>query len=121
AFPANRPASIMMVGLQGSGKTTTTGKLTRFLMRKHKRKPLLVAADVYRPAAVEQLKVLGQKVGAPVFHVEGASAVDICKQAVPKAYELGCDTILFDTAGRLTIDEALMQELHDIKDAVKPD
>jgi signal recognition particle subunit SRP54 len=120
-FPSNKPATIMMVGLQGSGKTTTTGKLTKYLIRQHKRKPLLVAADIYRPAAVEQLKVLGQKVGVPVFHIAGATPVEICTQAIPKAYELGCDTILFDTAGRLTIDETLMQELSDIRSAVKPD
>lgn len=120
-FPGNRPATIMMVGLQGSGKTTTTGKLTKWLMANQKRKPLLVAADIYRPAAVEQLRVLGAKVGVPVFHVAGASAVEIARQAIPKAFELGCDTILIDTAGRLAIDEALMQELVDIKLATKPD
>ncbi len=120
-LPTNKPATVMMVGLQGSGKTTTTGKLTKWLIKNHKRKPLLVAADIYRPAAVEQLKVLGAKVGVPVFHVEGASAVEICKQAMPKAYELGCDLVIFDTAGRLAIDDALMQELVDIKAATKPD
>lgn len=120
-LPPNRPATIMMVGLQGSGKTTTTGKLTKYLLTKQKRKPLLVAADIYRPAAVEQLKVLGQKVGAPVFHLEGAKPVEICRAAVQRAYELGCDTVVFDTAGRLTIDESLMQELQDIKVATRPD
>jgi signal recognition particle subunit SRP54 len=120
-FPSNRPATVMMVGLQGSGKTTTTGKLTRYLVNKQKRKPLLVAADIYRPAAVEQLKVLGAKVGVPVHHVPGASPVEICRSGVQKAYELGCDTVLFDTAGRLTIDETLMQELVDIKAATNPD
>jgi signal recognition particle subunit SRP54 len=120
-FATNRPSTIMMVGLQGSGKTTTTGKLTKYLVKKHKRKPLLVAADVYRPAAAEQLKVLGAKVGVPVFHIEGAKATEICKEAIQKAFDLGCDTILFDTAGRLTIDETLMQELDDIKALTKPD
>jgi signal recognition particle subunit SRP54 len=120
-LPKNRMAAIMMVGLQGSGKTTTTGKLTKYLMRKNQRKPLLVAADIYRPAAVEQLKVLGAKVGAPVFHVPGASAVEICRQASAKAVELGCDLIIYDTAGRLTIDETLMQELDDIKKVARPD
>ncbi len=120
-FAVNRPSIIMMVGLQGSGKTTTTGKLTKFLMDRKKRKPLLVAADIYRPAAVQQLKVLGEKVGVPVFHIEGADPVTICKGAVQKAYELGRDTILFDTAGRLTVDEALMQELANIKTATSPD
>lgn len=116
-----RPATIMMVGLQGSGKTTTTGKLTRYLIEKKKRKPLLVAADIYRPAAVEQLKVLGQRLGVPVFSLEYAKPPAICKAAVQKAYELGCDTILFDTAGRLAIDEALIQELVDIKSVVQSD
>ncbi len=120
-LPSNRPATIMMVGLQGSGKTTTTGKLTKYLIAKKKRKPLLVAADIYRPAAVDQLKILGGKVGAPVFHVPGANPVEICRQAVQKAYELNCDVILFDTAGRLTIDDALMQELSDIKSVTNPD
>jgi signal recognition particle subunit SRP54 len=120
-LPKNRPASIMMVGLQGSGKTTTTGKLSKYLVRKHHRKPLLVAADIYRPAAVEQLRVLGAKLGAPVYHAVGQSAVDICKGAASKAMELGCDVILYDTAGRLTIDEQLMKELDDIKAAVRPD
>ncbi len=120
-YATNRPSTIMMVGLQGSGKTTTTGKLTKYLVTKLKKKPLLVAADVYRPAAAEQLKVLGAKVGVPVFHIEGAKATEICKQALQKAFDLGCDTILFDTAGRLTIDETLMQELDDIKALTKPD
>jgi len=120
-MPSNRPATIMMVGLQGSGKTTTTGKLTKFLIEAKKRKPLLVAADVYRPAAVQQLKVLGEKVGVPVFHEEGKTPVEICKNSIAKAYELGCDIVLFDTAGRLTVDDKLMQELDDIKAATQPD
>lgn len=120
-IPSNRPATIMMVGLQGAGKTTTTGKLTRYLIDRKKRKPLLVAADIYRPAAVDQLKVLGNKVGVPVFHIPDATPVQICREAVKKAYEMGCDTILFDTAGRLTIDDQLMKELDDIKAATNPD
>lgn len=120
-FATNRPSLIMMVGLQGSGKTTSTGKLARYLMEKQKKKPLLVAADIYRPAAVQQLKVLGARIGVPVFHKEGANPVEICREAVQKAYELHCDTVLFDTAGRLTIDDALMQELADIKSTTKPD
>ncbi len=120
-FVGNRPTTFMMVGLQGSGKTTTTGKLTKYLVDQHKRKPLLVAADIYRPAAVDQLQVLGNTLGVPVFHVSGASPVDICKQSLQKAYDLGCDTILMDTAGRLAIDEALMKELDDIKSSTKPD
>lgn len=120
-LPTNQPAIIMMIGLQGSGKTTTTGKIAKYLIKNNKRKPLLVAADIYRPAAVEQLKVLGERIGAPVFHIEGANPVDICEKAKQKAYDLGCDTILLDTAGRLTIDEALMQELVHIKSATQPD
>jgi signal recognition particle subunit SRP54 len=120
-LPANRPATVMMVGLQGAGKTTTTGKLTKYLTDHKKRKPLLVAADIYRPAAVDQLKVLGERVGCPVFHVEDTSPVEICKQAMKQAFELNCDVIIFDTAGRLTIDDTLMQELEDIKSATNPD
>ncbi|HYX40010.1 MAG TPA: signal recognition particle protein [Oligoflexus sp.] len=117
----NRPTTIMMVGLQGSGKTTSTGKLAKYLVTQHKKKPLLVAADIYRPAAVQQLKVLGERIGVPVFHKEGADPVTICKESLQKAFELGCDIVLFDTAGRLTIDSALMQELADIQSATKPD
>lgn len=114
------PTGIMVVGLQGSGKTTTVGKLARYLEKEHKRKPLLVAADVYRPAAVDQLKTLGGQLGMPVFNIEGAEPVEICTKAVQKANEEGCDTILFDTAGRLAIDEPLMQELEDIDKNTKP-
>lgn len=120
-FAANRPTVIMMVGLQGSGKTTTSGKLTKFLASKRQKKPLLVAADIYRPAAAEQLKVLGAKIGVPVFHLPNQNAVEIAKQAVQKAYELGRDLVLIDTAGRLAIDEALMAELEQIKAATRPD
>ncbi len=116
-----RPATLMMVGLQGSGKTTTTGKLTKYLIEKKKRKPLLVAADIYRPAAVEQLKVLAQRLSVPVFSLDYAKPPEICRAAMAKAYELGCDVVLFDTAGRLAIDEQLMKELSDIKSATNPD
>ena len=120
-FASNRPTTIMMVGLQGSGKTTTTGKLAKYLMTKHKRKPMLVAADIYRPAAVEQLKVLGKKLDIPVFHIEGAKPQEICEKALLKAFDLGCDVVLLDTAGRLTIDSDLMRELDEIKAQAKPD
>ncbi|MES2746467.1 MAG: signal recognition particle protein [Bdellovibrionota bacterium] len=120
-FATNRPTVIMMVGLQGSGKTTSTGKLARWLIKNHKKKPLLVAADIYRPAAVQQLKVLGERVGVPVFSKENASPVEICKEAIQRAFEQNHDLVLLDTAGRLTIDEALMQELVDIKNVTKPD
>ncbi len=120
-FAVNRPTSIMMVGLQGTGKTTSTGKLATWLINQHKKKPMLVAADIYRPAAVKQLKVLAERIGIPMFHIEGENPVKICREATAKAFEWGCDTILFDTAGRLTIDDALMQELSDIKDHTNPD
>jgi signal recognition particle subunit SRP54 len=113
------PTGIMMVGLQGSGKTTTTGKLARYLEKKHK-KPLLVAADVYRPAAIEQLKILGQQLHLPVFSVENADPPTICEQAMRHAQEKGRDVVLFDTAGRLAIDEPLMQELSEIKLRARP-
>ena len=120
-FAVNRPTTIMMVGLQGSGKTTTTGKIAHYLMTKHNRKPLLVAADIYRPAAVEQLKVLGKKLNVPVFHIEGAKPQEICEKAHLKAFELDCDVVILDTAGRLTIDSALMAELDEIKLRARPD
>jgi signal recognition particle subunit SRP54 len=111
---------VMMVGLQGSGKTTTCAKLAR-LLQKQGRKPILVAADMQRPAAVEQLKILGQQIGVPVFNVSGATPLDICKQAWAQALAEKHDVIVFDTAGRLAIDEALMTELREIKDAVQPE
>ncbi|MBL9100226.1 MAG: signal recognition particle protein [Myxococcales bacterium] len=110
---------IMMVGLQGSGKTTTTGKLARKL-QKAGYKVMLVAADVYRPAAVHQLKVLGEQLGVPVFSVDGANPVDICADATDTAAAEGLDFVIYDTAGRLTIDAPLMQELADIKVRVQP-
>ncbi len=120
-FVTNRPTIIMMVGLQGSGKTTTTAKLTKFLMRKFQRSPLLVAADIYRPAAVEQLKILGKKIDAPVFHIPQKKPLEICLAAVQESFLQKRDTIILDTAGRLTIDQDMMQELKDIKAHIKPD
>jgi signal recognition particle subunit SRP54 len=113
------PTAIMMVGLQGSGKTTTVGKLAKWL-EKQKKRPMLVAADIYRPAAVEQLKVLGGQLGMPVFTIEGGSPPDICEAAVKRAYETNRDVVIFDTAGRLAIDEPLMAELDEIKKRTKP-
>lgn len=110
---------IMMVGLQGSGKTTSSAKLARYL-QKEGHKPLLVAADMQRPAAVEQLQVLGKSVGVPVFNVPGESPVAICAKADAEAARLGCDVIVYDTAGRLAIDQALMEELAEIKAKVAP-
>jgi signal recognition particle subunit SRP54 len=120
AFAAKGITGIMMVGLQGSGKTTTCAKLARML-KKDGKKPLLVAADMQRPAAVEQLTVLGKSVDVPVFNIPGESPVTICTKAVAEAKSKGCDVIVFDTAGRLAIDEALMKELADIKTNVSPE
>ena len=114
------PTGIMMCGLQGSGKTTSCGKLVRWLEKTHKKKPLLVAADIYRPAAIEQLKTLGRQLGMPVHSVEGKDPVTICKTAEDKARLEGCDVIIYDTAGRLAIDEPLMQELEDIDKSAHP-
>jgi signal recognition particle subunit SRP54 len=114
------PTGVMMVGLQGSGKTTTAAKLARLLVERDKKKPLLVAADIYRPAAVDQLQTLGERLGMPVFHAAGENPVTICKRAESYAIEQGCDVIIYDTAGRLTIDEELMQELEDIDRESKP-
>ncbi len=116
----SKPASIMLVGLQGSGKTTTAGKLAVFL-RKKGRKPYLVPADVYRPAAIDQLKKLGEQLSVPVYSsTVDMDPVEICRKARIAAQQEKCDTLLLDTAGRLHIDENLMAELSNIKDAVKP-
>src|SRR5918992_2589236 len=115
------PVVIMLVGLQGSGKTTTVAKLARHLKRDQKRTPYLVPADVYRPAAIEQLKILGAEVDLPVYDSNPqTSPVAICKQALDEAKKRFCDLLLIDTAGRLHIDEELMQELKLIKEAVNP-
>lgn len=114
------PTVMMMVGLQGSGKTTTVGKLARYLQTTHKKRPLLVAADVYRPAAVQQLQVLGDKLQMPVFSLPGRTPPDICEEAYKLAYTKGYDVVLLDTAGRLAIDEPLMEELEHIKQRTRP-
>jgi len=114
------PTGIMVCGLQGSGKTTSVGKLARWLEKTHGKKPMLVAADIYRPAAVEQLKTLGRQLGMPVWSMEGKDPVTICREGTAKAIQEGCDIVLYDTAGRLAIDEPLMQELEDIDKAVMP-
>ena len=111
---------IMMIGLQGAGKTTTTGKLANYL-KAQGRSPMLVAADIYRPAAVEQLKILGQRLDVPVFHQADTAPPDICQAAEGQARKNGCDVLLFDTAGRLAIDESLMAELNQIKSRTKPE
>jgi signal recognition particle subunit SRP54 len=115
------PVVVMLVGLQGSGKTTTLAKLARHLKRDQKRTPYLVPADIYRPAAIEQLKILGAEVDLPVYDSNPqTSPVAICKQALDEAKKRFCDLLLIDTAGRLHIDEELMQELKLIKGAVNP-
>ena len=119
-FTPNPPTIIMLVGLQGSGKTTTAGKLAN-LLRKQGKKPLLVACDVYRPAAIKQLQVVGASLGIPVFSNENSKdVVHIAKQALNVAISKLNDVILLDTAGRLQIDEELMNELKNIKKEVKP-
>ena len=120
-FGHTKPAVFMMVGLQGAGKTTHTGKLSTYLRKKEKKNPLLVACDVYRPAAVDQLKTIGKQLNIPVFE-KGTSMnpVDIANEAMAYARENGHDLVIIDTAGRLHIDEQLMDELKDIKALVKP-
>jgi signal recognition particle subunit SRP54 len=119
---SNRPPTVvMMVGLQGAGKTTTTGKLANYLRGKQNRKPLLVACDVYRPAAIKQLEVLGKQLNIPVFSMgDQVSPVEIAKAAIAHAKEEHLDYVLIDTAGRLHIDETLMGELQEIKEITKP-
>ena len=112
--------SIMMVGLQGSGKTTTAGKLAN-LYKTAGKKVMMVAADIYRPAAIEQLKVLGQRLDVPVFSVAGMTPPDLCEKGLAEAKKQGCDLVIFDTAGRLSIDEQLMNELAEIRRRSPPD
>jgi signal recognition particle subunit SRP54 len=113
------PAIILLVGLQGSGKTTTAGKLAKRLLSEGK-KPLMVAADIYRPAAVEQLLVLGRKLNVPVFSIKGMDPVQLAKLGVAQARNVKRDVVIIDTAGRLAIDNELMDEVVAIKQAVKP-
>ena len=116
-----KPTITMLVGLQGSGKTTTNGKLANFLRKKHGKKPLLVACDVYRPAAIDQLKQIGKELNIPVYSEGIGNPVEISKNAINYAKENGYVYILIDTAGRLHIDEELMNELKEISKEVKPD
>jgi len=115
------PAIILMSGLQGSGKTTFSGKLANYLKTKKGKKPLLVACDVYRPAAINQLKVLGEQIGVPVYAEEGnQNPVEISKNAVVEAKKMGYDIVIVDTAGRLAIDEQMMNEIEAVKKALNP-
>ncbi len=114
------PTCIMMVGLHGAGKTTSSGKLAK-LIKKQGRQPLLVAADVYRPAAMDQLETLGQQVDVPVLALKGEKDVQkIARAALEEARAQACNVLIFDTAGRLQIDEDLVQELVDLKGLIKP-
>ncbi|MDD2496131.1 MAG: signal recognition particle protein, partial [Tissierellia bacterium] len=115
------PAIILMSGLQGSGKTTFTGKLANMLKTKKGKKPLLVACDVYRPAAIEQLRILGEQIGVPVYsEPESKNPVEIALNAIKEAKANGNDLVIVDTAGRLAIDEHMMQEIAAIKKAIEP-
>src|SRR5690625_1804017 len=116
------PTVIMMSGLQGAGKTTTTGKLANLLRKQYNKKPLLVACDIYRPAAIQQLQTLGKQLDMPVFEKgTDVSPVEISKQAIEFAKEEHHDYVIIDTAGRLHVDDDLMQELIDVKEAVNPE
>lgn len=116
------PAVILIAGLQGSGKTTFSGKLASLLKNKRSKNPLLVAGDVYRPAAINQLQVLGEQIGVPVFTQEGSKdPVKIAKDAVKEARQKGYDLVIVDTAGRLAVDEEMMQEITAVKKAIDPD
>lgn len=117
--PGGRPTAVMMVGLHGTGKTTTSAKLAN-LLKSQKHKVMLVAADVYRPAAIDQLKILGQRIGVPVFSQPGVMPPELCANAMAQAVAEKRDVVIFDTAGRLAIDETLMGELSEIKERTNP-
>jgi signal recognition particle subunit SRP54 len=118
----NNPTIVLMSGLQGSGKTTFSGKLAKMLKEKKSKKPLLVADDIYRPAAIEQLKVLGEQIGVQVYsEPENKNPVQIAQNAIKHAKQFGNDVVIIDTAGRLAIDEQMMNEIASIKSAIHPD
>jgi signal recognition particle subunit SRP54 len=121
-FAANGPTVIMVAGLQGSGKTTTCAKLARLLRDEHGRKPVLVAADLQRPAAIDQLKILGQQLGIPVFHEAGLNPPDLCAKAVAAVTSgaIAGDLVILDTAGRLHVDDALMTEVAQVHARTRP-
>jgi len=117
-----KPAVILMSGLQGSGKTTFSGKLARMLKTKKSKRPMLVACDVYRPAAIEQLRVLAEQIGVPMYsEPDSKDPVSIAKNAIKAALENSCDLVIVDTAGRLAVDEEMMNEIAAIKQAIHPD
>lgn len=119
---SSRPSVVLMSGLQGSGKTTFSGKLALHLKNKKQKNPLLVACDVYRPAAIDQLKVLGEQIGVSVYSdLEEKNPINIAKAAIAEAKQKNNDVVIIDTAGRLAVDEVLMQEISDIHSAVIPD
>ena len=118
---SGNPATLMLVGLQGSGKTTTIGKLANYLRKNNKKKPLLVACDVYRPAAIDQLKQIGKELNIEVYSEGKGNPVEISKNAIKYSKDNGYDYVLIDTAGRLQIDESLMEELDNIQKEVNPD
>lgn len=120
-YTGGNPSVLMLVGLQGSGKTTTIGKLSKILRKKYKKNPLLVACDVYRPAAIDQLKQIGKELGMEVYDEGKGNPVEIAKNAIKYAKENNFNYVLIDTAGRLHIDEELMTELNDIQTTVNPD
>lgn len=121
-FAAKPPTVVMMVGLQGAGKTTTAGKLANYLRKNNKKRPLMVAADIYRPAAIQQLETIGEQLNMPVFSLgDQVSPVEIAEKALEEARIKGNDLVLIDTAGRLQIDETLMTELSDIKKVAEPE
>ena len=115
------PSVILMSGLQGSGKTTFSGKLANFLKSKKTKKPLLVACDVYRPAAIDQLHVVGEQIGVEVYSDRGNNnPVAIAQDGIKKAKELGCNVVIIDTAGRLAVDKEMMDEISNIHKAIQP-
>jgi len=120
AFQKQGVTVILMAGLQGSGKTTTCGKLALMMRKEHRRKPLLVAADLQRPAAIEQLKTLGAQINVPVYSEVGAKPPAVCKNGISEAKKLGCDTVILDTAGRLHIDEEMMSEVREVARVTSP-
>ncbi|MEX0661584.1 MAG: signal recognition particle protein [Balneolaceae bacterium] len=115
------PTVILVAGLQGSGKTTFVGKLARYLKKENNRNPILAAADVYRPAAIQQLKTLAESIDVPVYSIQQKDPVRVAKEAVSMAKSLALDTVIIDTAGRLHVDEEMMNEVAEIKKAVNPD